>query len=254
MTMMGFQQAMCDLVASPDLCMQLAESPEEVLSRYELSDRDRRRLLAVVQQPGMEVNCSLYRANRITPIYNLLPCTCFLLGDSLMKEAVEFWNEFGETRLQFNEEVERFGAFLRRRIALGILSNPLLAEVLAYELAVNEFRFAARLEILAGLESAKAAAAGSTRLKLHPLVRILSFSHEPYQLLELLEAQQRPPYDLAQGEFWLLLDGRGEDCETKLIPAEIGQVLAAIGAGNELLLSDEDAEALVDSGLTVRSA
>jgi hypothetical protein len=202
----------------------------------------------------MEVNCSLYRANRITPIYNLLPCTCFLLGDSLMKEAVEFWNEFGETRLQFNEEVERFGAFLRRRIALGILSNPLLAEVLAYELAVNEFRFAARLEILAGLESAKAAAAGSTRLKLHPLVRILSFSHEPYQLLELLEAQQRPPYDLAPGEFWLLLDGRGEDCETKLIPAEIGRVLAAIEAGNELLLSNDDVEALVDSGLTVRSA
>jgi len=243
---------MCDLVASPDLCMQLAESPEEVLSRYELSDRDRRRLLAVVQQPGMEVNCSLYRANRITPIYNLLPCTCFLLGDSLMKEAVEFWNEFGETRLQFNEEVEMFGAFLRRRIALGILSNPLLAEVLAYELAVNEFRFAARLEILAAVESAKATAAGSTRIKLHPLVRILSFSREPYQLLELLEKQQRPPDDLAPGEFWLLLDGRGEDFETRLIPSEIGRLLAEIGAGAELLLSNEDVEALVDSGLTVR--
>ena len=250
--MMGFQQAMCDLVASPDLCTQLAEFPEEVLARYDLSDRDRRRLLAVVQQPGMVVNCSLYRANRLAPIYNLLPYTCFLLGDSLMEEAVEFWTEFTESRLQFNEEVERFGQFLARRIEHGIHSNPLLADVLAYELAVNEFRFAARLEILAAVESAKATAAGSTRIKLHPLVRILSFSREPYQLLELLEKQQRPPDDLAQGEFWLLLDGRGEDFETRLIPSEIGRLLAEIGAGAELLLCDEDIEALVDSGLTVR--
>src|ERR1051326_2171080 len=86
MTMEAFQRAMCDLVASPDLCIALLESPEEVLGRYDLSERDRRRLVEVVQQPGMFVNCSLYRANRLSPIYNLVPRTCFLLGDALVAD------------------------------------------------------------------------------------------------------------------------------------------------------------------------
>src|SRR6266545_1183805 len=125
MSMEGFQKAMCDLVASPDLCMLLVQSPDEVLGRYDLSDRDRRRLLAVVQQPGMEVNCALYRVNRLSPIYSLMPYTCFLLGDRLMGEAIEFWKDFGETRLQLNEEAQKFGDFLRKRIEHGLLQSPL---------------------------------------------------------------------------------------------------------------------------------
>src|SRR5438067_9579455 len=116
MTMLGFQKAMCDLIASPDLCEKLIESPDAVLQRYDLSDRDRRRLQEVAQQPGMVVNCALYRANRLAPIYNLLPDTCFLLGSELITEALEFWKDFDQSRLQFNEEVERFGDFLRQRI------------------------------------------------------------------------------------------------------------------------------------------
>ncbi len=253
MTMQGFQKAMCDLVASPDLCGQLAQSPEKVLARYDLSDRDRRRLVEVVQQPGMVVNCSLYRANRLTLIYNLLPHTCFLLGDTLMNEATEFWKSFEETRLQFDEEVERFGDFLRHRIELGVQRNPILAEVLEYELAVNKFRFTARLEVLAGLESAKAVACKSNLISLHPLIRVLLFRHEPGRLLELLSEQRSPPYELTQGEFWLLLDGKGEELGTKPIAPDIGRLLAAIEAGSELSLTTDDVEMLIESGLTVRS-
>ena len=253
MTMRGFQKAMCDLVASPDLCTKLVESPGEVLARYYLSDRDRRRLVEVVRQPGMVVNCALYRANRLTPIYNLLSHTCFLLGDTLMNEATEFWRSYEETRLQFDEEVERFGDFLRHRIELGVQRNPMLAEVLEYELAVNKFRFVARLEVLAGLESAKPAACTSNAIRLHPLVRVLRFRHEPDRLLELLSERWSPPYELTQGEFWLLLDGRGEELGTKSIAPDIGRLLGAIQAGSELSLSTDDAEMLIASGLTVRS-
>src|SRR5690348_9134835 len=152
MTMEAFQRAMCDLVASPDLCIALLESPEEVLGRYDLSERDRRRLVEVVQQPGMLVNCSLYRANRLSPIYNLVPHTCFLLGDALVNEATEFWNGFKETRLQFHDEVKQFGQFLRRRMELGFVQNAIVGEVLEYELALNEFRYTPRLDVLARLE------------------------------------------------------------------------------------------------------
>ena len=183
--MQAFQQAMCDLVASPDLCLALVQSPEQVLGRYDLSDRDRRRLVEVVQQPGMLVNCSLYRANRLSPIYNLVPHTCFLLGDALLDEATEFWKGFKETRMQFHEEVKQFGDFLRRRIESGLLQNPILAEVLEYELALNEFRYTPRLDVLARLELSKTVARESKRIRLHPLIRVLLFRHEPGRLLEL---------------------------------------------------------------------
>lgn len=249
--MEAFQQAMCDLVASPDLCLVLVQSPEQVLGRYDLSDRDRRRLIEVVQQPGMFVNCSLYRANRLSPIYNLMPRTCFLLADALLDEATEFWKDFDESRLQYNEEVDKFGDFLRRRIELGFLKNPLLADVLEYELALNQFRFTRRLEVLSRVEANRARPDQSHHLTLHPLIRVLLFKHEPKHLLDLLDERRPPPYELAEGEFWLLLDGKGEEVETKLIDPGVGRLLKAIEEGTAPLLSADDIEALIEAGLTV---
>jgi hypothetical protein len=248
MTMEAFQRAMCDLIASPDLCIALVESPEEVLGRYDLSERDRKRLMEVVQQPGMLVNCSLYRANRLSPIYNLLPHTCFLLGHALLEEATEFWKGFKETRLQFHEEVKRFGDFLRQRVEMGFLQNRMLVEVLEYELALNEFRYTPRLDVLARLETV---ASESKRVQLHPLIRVLLMRHEPRRLLEFLDERRPPPYDLAEGEFWVLLDGKGEEVEIKLIDPYVGRLLKAIEAGTALSLSADDVEVLTEAGLTV---
>jgi hypothetical protein len=251
MTMEAFQRAMCDLIASPDLCIALIQSPDEVLGRYDLSERDRKRLVEVVQQPGMLVNCSLYRANRLSPIYNLVPHTCFLLGNALLDEATEFWKDFSETRLQFHDEVKQFGDFLRRRLETSSLQNPMLAEVIDYELALNEFRYTSRLEVLARLELHTTIAGESKGVRLHPLIRVLLFRHEPRRLLEFLEERRPPPYDLAEGEFWLLLDGKGEEVEIKLIDPGVGRLLAAIEAGTSPPLSAEDVELLMDAGLIV---
>jgi len=251
MTMEAFQRAMCDLIASPDLCIALVESPEEVLERYDLSDRDRKRLMEVVQQPGMLVNCSLYRANRLSPIYNLVPHTCFLLGNALLDEATEFWKEFKETRLQFHEEVQRFGAFLRRRVEMGFLQNSMLVEVLEYELALNEFRYMQRQDVLSRVEMSETVGRESKRVSLHPMIRVVLFTREPRRVLELLDARQPPPYDLAEGEFWLLLDGKEEEVSVKLIDPNVGRVLKAIDTGAAPAISDDDLEALLDAGLVL---
>jgi hypothetical protein len=249
MTMQAFQQAMCDLVASPDLCLMLVQSPEQVLGRYDLSDRDRRRLIAIVQQQGMVVNCSLYRANRLSPIVNLIPHTCFVLGDRLLDEATEFWKGFKETRLQFHEEVKQFGEFLRWRLESGFLDNAVLAEVLEYELALNEFRYIQRLEVLSQLQLNKTVARESKHVQLHPLIRVLLFRHDPRHLLVLLDERRQPPYELTDGEFWLLLDGKGEDVEIKLIDPRVGRLLKAIEAGTAPSLSADDIEALLEADL-----
>jgi hypothetical protein len=252
MSMDGFQKAMCDLVASPDLCVTLVESPDEVFKRYDLSDRDRRRLLAVVQQPGMEVNCALYRVNRLSPIYSLMPHTCFLLGDRLISEAIKFWESFDETRLQLNEEAERFGTFLLDRIEHSPNRNPLLADVIRYELILNEFRFTQRAEVLSRLQRDAVAANRSDRIGLHPLIRVLLLHEDPKPLLRFLEDRQPLPYELAEGEFWLLLDAKAEELEARQIEAGLGRLLQALQAGIDLSLSTEDIETLVESGVAIR--
>ena len=248
MTMAAFQKAMCDLIASPDLCLELVETPDAVLGRYDLSERDRRRLVEVVQQPGMVVNCSLYRANRLSPIINLIPHTCFLLGDTLLGEATEFWKGFKETRMQFHDEVKQFGDFLQHRIEMGVLQHAMLGEVLEYERALNEFRYTPRIEVLAQLERSMPVSAS---LRLHPLIRVLLFRHEPRRLLQLLDERQPPPYELAEGEYWLLLDGKDEEVETKLIDPTVGRLLKAIDAGSAPSLSAADVEVLVEAGLCI---
>ena len=251
MSMYGFQKAMCDLAASPELCVLMQESPEQVLSRYELTERDRRRLLSVVRQRGMLVNCSLYRANRLSPIYSLMPHTCFLLGETLMDELTEFWTEFDESRLQFDEEARKFGEFLRRRMEFGFQNGVVLADILEYEMALNEFRYGARNDVLEKLARAGIPTNENVRLRLHPLIRVLLFRYEPRRIFDLLDGRQAPPYQLAEGEFWLLMDGRDEVLETRLIDAGVGRLLHAIAAQTCTSLSKDDTQSLLDAGFVV---
>jgi hypothetical protein len=182
-----------------------------------------------------------------------MPFTCFLLGDTLMSEAAEFWKDFEESRLQFNEEVKRFGDFLRRRIELGFQASPILADVLEYELALNELRFISRKDVLSNLEPYDGHSGRHVRVRLHPLLRLLLFRHEPRRLLELLNEKRSPPYEVLEGEFWLLLDGKGDPLETKLIDPGVGRLLKAIDSGTRSSLSSDDAETLLEVGYVVPS-
>src|SRR6185503_2585435 len=135
------------------------------------------------------------------------------------------------------------------RLESGLLQVPMLAEVLEYELALNEFRYTPRLEVLAQLDLSKSAPRESTSLQLHPLIRVLLFRHDPRRVLELLEERRAPPHELAEGEFWLLLDGKSEDVEIKLIDPGFGRLLKSIAAGTAPTLGEADVELLIESGL-----
>lgn len=183
MSVASFQQALCDLIASPHLCRALRAAPEEVLSNYELSARERARLRDVVWQRGMSTSCSLYRANRLTPIYMELTYTCRSLGDQFRPLLDEFWDAEIYRDGQFSREVDRFVAFLRKRLADGIVSNPFTAELLAFELALHTLRFAPRQQLLhemAGLPAPDL----DTPCGLHPLARLVQFHHDPATLLD----------------------------------------------------------------------
>jgi hypothetical protein len=85
------------------------------------------------------------------------------------------------------------------------------------------------------------------------LLRVVSFRHDPGELLHYLAQMLPPPSDLARGEYFLLLDARGEELEVKKIDPCIGRLLQAIAIGPVSSLAPEDAEALVQAGLLVRA-
>src|SRR5258708_25548254 len=120
----------------------------------------------------MSTNCTLYRSNRVTPVYTLLNYTCVALGNQFATLIDQFWDAEGFQDGQFQSEVERFGGFLRQRIAQGEVGSPFAGELLEFELAKNALEFSPRKEVLRKLSS-RPPPEVSTPLELHPLARIV---------------------------------------------------------------------------------
>lgn len=250
MTLQAFQRALCDMIASPPLCLDLRTSPERVLARYDLSPREQRRLTSVVRQPGMSTNCSLYRNNRITPLYTLLPHTCFLLGQALITEVEQFWNSRESTDLQFKHEIDRFGAFLNRRSAAGKIANPYLEEVLNFELAENALRYLPTRQIAEQLRAVTQDHAGS-QLRAHPLSRVVRFQHEPAQLLRLLMERRAVPSDLPSGEFYVLVSAIEDELIVRQIDTRLGRLFGLLETSGAGALNPGQTADLIESGLAI---
>jgi hypothetical protein len=141
MSLDGFQRALADAVASPSRCLELRRDGS-LLEKYDLDDRERRRLLAIVGHEGMSHNCTLYRANRLTPLARSLPRTCALLGDRLLPELEAFWAREPNTEVQFKLEAERFAHYLSERCNEGAFgAAEELAAVLCVELSDLDRQF-----------------------------------------------------------------------------------------------------------------
>ncbi len=199
MSLTSFQRALCDLIASPSLCLAARQDPDAAFARYELSARERRRLATVIWQRGMSTNCTLYRSNRVTPIYTLLHYTCLALGRQFGTLIDPFWEGKDYRDGQFNSEVERFGDFLGRRIAAGAVVSPFAGELLAFELARNALEFSPRKEVLRALAHLPPPDA-DTPCRLHPLARLVRFRHDPTVLLGAAVRGAMPPPDLPMME------------------------------------------------------
>lgn len=191
------------MVASAAYRDHVLAQPDVALAGFDLSDRERRRLLAIAAQPGMRVNTAIHRANRLTPLDQTLPFTCFLLGDELGPIVDRYWMENTTENLQLPAECARFARFLEDRLRANEISNPYVAEVLAFERACTELRFDV--------------AADARRAGLPPKVRVIRFRHDPIRLLETLSKLQTPPGDLAAGAFHLVIDCRTDDPEFRLL-------------------------------------
>jgi hypothetical protein len=110
-----FQVALAQLVADPRLVIELRRDPAgtwatELLEP--LNDRDRERLVAMAEDPRIEVLCSLYRSNRLTALVRTVPQLVDSLGSALDATVSRFWREVPRRDLQFLSEGRAFCRFV----------------------------------------------------------------------------------------------------------------------------------------------
>lgn len=244
MSLRGFQQALADLVGSPELCRAARAEPAAVLGRYELTPLEERRLAGVVHQRGMATSCALYRANRLAAPYTLLPLTCFLLGPRLREELDRFWGAHPRPADIAEQELRGFAGQLRARLASGALEDPVLGEVLEYEMASCELG-------LLPPRDADPPPPGGGPARLHPRVRVVPFGHDPAALLRELGARRPPPYAAERGEFYLLLDARDGSRQASVVAPRLGRLLRALGGDGADAPADEEMAALLAAGLAL---
>jgi hypothetical protein len=187
--------------------VQVRKDADGALSPYDITPKERGRLAAVAQQRGMSTNCTLHRLNRMTPIYSYMPLTCTLLGDDLVREMEQFWQDCKLEDLQFRPETQRFASFLHRRIAEGALPNPDLEDVLRLEVAAIELEW-----------------------KIDPPVRVVRFRNDPEPLLAELNEGRRPTREstISHHDYFVLLDARGDDIRLAVIDGDVPEDIASL--------------------------
>ena len=147
----AFQRALADLTASPALCRAAREDPALLAGRYQLTEKEARRLNDIARSKGMEANCILYRANRLVPIALNCPQLCERLGEDLKRLVSLYWESEPTTNVHFLFEADRFCRFLADRDDLPAGAAELLERehsVVAERLAAA--RDMARLDAFAG--------------------------------------------------------------------------------------------------------
>ncbi|HEX6372268.1 MAG TPA: hypothetical protein VF006_25340 [Longimicrobium sp.] len=250
MSLAAFQRAMADMAAAPALCRRVLDDAQGALAGYDLTPLEVERLASAAAQRGMRMNCMLYRNGRLSPLVSQLPGTFHLLAYQLRETAEAFWVENPRVPRGVPGEMRRFAAFVRRRIADGALAEPLLGEVLDWEIETYELALLPPERTLASVAGAAARARADAPLRPHPLVGVARFSREPFTVMRALAEKRKPPFDDAvPGEYHVLVDFRGPQRAFAPLEPAAAAAFRALRAGE--VLPPESAAPLVQQGLAV---
>jgi hypothetical protein len=203
MSLQAFQQALVDLTLAPHQTRRLIQGDLTLLESYDLNEREVRRLLDVVRQRGMSLNCTIARGNRFDAIGEVFPMTCVLLEPVLRDLLAELWETVRPTNYQFAGEEEAFAGIVRRKLSNNEVSIPYLREVFAYECLCWELAQEMR---------------NQTEVD-HEVSAIIEFQHPPDLLLLPLSEMLAPPDGLPEGTYRARVSLRGTRFHVEMIPA-----------------------------------
>jgi hypothetical protein len=200
-----FQRALCDMTLDPVLAASVLRRGADALSGYALTAIEQERLIAVVHQRGMSVNCTLARANRFAPIADAFPLTCSLLKPWLRPLLDELWSVHRPDNYQFAGEVPAFSWFLQQKLSQGKVTHPYAEEIFRYECAA-----------WALIQTLQSSAARTTPERALDKSLTVRFTHDPHMLVPALERDETPPPDLPAGDYLVRLTLHGDvlDVET----------------------------------------
>jgi len=192
MSLADFQHALVDLTLAPGRTRTLFAGDLSVLDTYELTALERERIIDVVHQPGMSVNCTVARANRFEAIGEVFPMTCVLLEPVLRDLLAELWETAHPRDYQFTGEEQLFAEAVRSK--MDELKIPYLDEIFAYELVCWDLAQDMRCQTVPDERQAH-----------------VEFRHPPDLLLAPLSQLAAPPPGLPEGSYHAVVrlkDGR----------------------------------------------
>jgi len=144
MSLAGFQRAYADLAASARLCLAVRANAGEALAAYELTTRERQRLERAVWQRGMNANCTIYRATRITALNAVVPITLRRIGPDLRAVLDAYWEDHPVHDTSFAREAARFIAWLERHTEALHEAGEEIVAFARGELTLDEKRLSGR--------------------------------------------------------------------------------------------------------------
>jgi hypothetical protein len=206
MSLQAFQQALVDLTLAPGRTRRLIRGDLTILEPYDLDERESRRLLDAIRQPGMSLNCTIARGNRFDAIGEIFPMTCVLLEPVLRELLDELWEDVRPTNYQFAGEEDAFAGIVRRKLATGELCIEYLDEIFAYECLCWEMAQQMRNQTDSH----------------HEIDAILEFHHPPDLLLPPLAVLTAPPAGLPTGSYRARLTLRESRFDVEMLSASPG--------------------------------
>jgi hypothetical protein len=133
----SFYRALAALVSDPDLVRRARRGDDAWQIALGLSPIERERVETMARAGGMEVLCSLYRANRLTALVRTVPELVDALGERLGQTVTEFWTSNPRVDMQWRTEAIAFCDFIAQKYS----DDPALAGVssIARDAAVNYY-------------------------------------------------------------------------------------------------------------------
>jgi hypothetical protein len=134
-----FQAELARLLIDVDFRTAVRSQGEVVLDT-DLTDRERRRLVAVAADPGLDITTTLHQGWRLSKALLMLPFTCALLGNErLACELTDFWRTRPPRSLYFHQEAITFCDWLLERVGVA-LQVMYLDEITRFERATLQLR------------------------------------------------------------------------------------------------------------------
>lgn len=176
MSLRSFQLALADIISNPRASSRYPENPALLDERYELTEKEKERLISMIGQKGMRANYMLYQVNRMTPLSMFMGYTLKILRPQLMAVMNGFWEQYPRTSFQFRDELAFFTAYLKREMDAGRLSLPYLRDIVSIDEHINHIRLSTDEPPLANDEF----------YTLHPSARIVYLEYDPDALVEAM--------------------------------------------------------------------